>query len=467
MGLMMKSKSDLIRSVAELKDADYSKNPQLGDIYKRLSKGRSQFEVVMDKDIQAVMEISALELALNQHTDSLIDISSSVADETTIIHKAAEESSLVASQVNGQHEDLTRTIVSAAEDTNEVHQKIEAGQNELSEIKNLSNDMIKESKEMQNDMNALLGVISHMNEVIAGINSISSQTNLLALNASIEAARAGEAGKGFAVVAEEIRQLAEETQKLTSNMGDFVEKIKTASQKSAESVTTTIESLGTVTEKIQSVWEINDENQRHVSKVNESISSLAAVSEEISSSMAEMESQTASIKEQCMYLEENTHQVRVVSKRLKETTAPVATIEKVLDEAAKQLGDMTDDAFFRMEYTEFAKYMDKAVNAHNAWLDNLKKMVSEQTILPLQLDSAKCGFGHFYYSMTPKTPEIRQIWTGVAEKHKKFHEYGRSVIQAIMKGDFSAAERSCREAEDYSRVLISDLEEMKKIAMQK
>ena len=145
MGLMMKSKSNLINSVAELKDADYSKNPQLGDIYKRLAKGRQQFEAVMDKDIQAVMEISALELALNQHTDSLIDISSSVADETTIIHKAAEESSLVASQVNEQHEDLTKTIVSAAEDTNEVHQKIEAGQNELSEIKNLSNDMIKES----------------------------------------------------------------------------------------------------------------------------------------------------------------------------------------------------------------------------------------------------------------------------------------------------------------------------------
>ena len=60
-------------------------------------------------------------------------------------------------------------------------------------------------------MNTLLDVVNHMNEVIAGINSISSQTNLLALNASIEAARAGEAGRGFAVVAEEIRKLAEQT----------------------------------------------------------------------------------------------------------------------------------------------------------------------------------------------------------------------------------------------------------------
>ena len=466
MGLM-KSKSSLIDSVAELKEADYSKNPKLGDIYQRLLKGREQFEGVMDKDIQAVMEISALELALDQHTDRLIDISSAVADETTILHKAAEESSMVAAQVNGQHEDLTKTIVSAAEDTNEVHQKIESGQNELSAIKDLSTRMIQESKEMQEDMNTLLEIISHMNEVISGINSISSQTNLLALNASIEAARAGEAGRGFAVVADEIRQLAEETQKLTANMGDFVDKIKTASQKSSESVTSTIDSLGTVTEKIQSVWEINDENQKHVSRVNESISSLAAVSEEICSSMAEMESQTVNIKEQCMYLEENTHQVRVISKRLKETTAPVAKIETVLDEAAKQMGDMTDDAFYRMEYTEFIKYMDKAINAHNAWLDNLRKMVEERTILPLQLDAAKCGFGHFYYSMTPKTPEIRKVWEGVAEKHKKFHEFGKSVIQAIMKEDFTTAERKCLEAEEYSKVLIHDLQEMKDIAAQK
>lgn len=463
----MKGKSDLIHSVAELQDADYSKNPKLGDIYKRLLKGREQFEVVMDKDIQAVMNISSLDLALNSHTDHLIEISGSVAEETTIIHKAAEESLQVASQVNGQQEDLTRTIVSAAEDTNEVQQKIETGQKELSDVKELSVHMIQESREMQNDMNALLGIISHMNEVIAGINSISSQTNLLALNASIEAARAGEAGKGFAVVADEIRQLAEQTQKLTADMGLFVDEIETASQKSSDSVTSTIESLETVTEKIQSAWEINNENHRHVARVNESISSLAAVSEEISSSMAEMESKTADIKEQCMYLEENTHQVRAVSASLKETTAPVSNIEKVLDEAAKQMGDMTDDAFFRMEYSKFVEYMDRAIQAHHAWLGNLQKMVKEHTILPLQLDAAKCGFGHFYYSMTPKTPEIREIWVGVAEKHKKFHEFGKAVMQAIMKEDFITAEKKYREAEDYSKVLLNDLEAMKKIATEK
>lgn len=459
-----KKHSELVKAVAEMREADYSKEPELGAIHQRHLKGRKQFEEAMSDDIGAVMQISSLDLALHHHTDHMMEISHNVADATGVIFGAAAETSQVAGQVNEQHEELTNTIIKASEETEEVYKMIESGQSELTNIKGLSEQTIEASKEMQKDMDELLEVINHMNEVIAGINSISSQTNLLALNASIEAARAGEAGRGFAVVADEIRGLAEETQKLTGNMGLFVEAIRSASEKSAASATGTIEALGDMTDKIKNVWELNDENQKHVSKINEEIAALAAVSEEISSSMAELETQATSIEEQCDELKQNTNYMRDVCKDLQGVTKPISQIETTLDAAARKMGKMTDDPFFRMEKIEFAKYVTTAINAHKTWLANLKRMVDEHTALPLQLDASKCGFGHFYYAMTPKTPEIRPIWDALEAKHKKFHGYGSDVTKALFAQDYSKAEQLYKEAENYSKELIADLEQMKKIA---
>ena len=462
--MLSKKKANLITAVSQLQEADYGKEPQLEEVYQRLVKGRDQFGAVIDRNIHAVMEISSLDLALKYHSDHMIDVSNDVAEEAHVISDAAVECSSVAEMVNSQHEELTHTIIEASNETDEVYKKIETGQQELTGIKDLSEQTIEVSKDLQKDMDELLNVVNHMNEVIAGINSISSQTNLLALNASIEAARAGEAGKGFAVVAEEIRKLAEETQKLTANMGEFVEGIKTASTKSAESATDTINALNTMTEKIGNVWAINDENQKHVSKVNESISSLAAVSEEISSSMAELESQTDNIEEQCIRLKDNTSQMREISKNLQQVTKPITSIEETLDDAAKKMGTMTDDPFYRMQRDEFAKHITNAIAAHENWLSNLQKMVESQSIIPLQLNAAKCGFGHFYYSMTPKHPGIREIWVGLEEKHKRFHKYGSDAVDAIMAGNYSKANQLYEEADRYSVELLDDLKKMKAMA---
>lgn len=183
--------------------------------------------------------------------------------------------------------------------------------------------------------------------------------------------------------------------------------------------------------------------------------------------MVELESQTLSIKEQCTQLNASTKHLRNVSIKMQEATKPVVAIEKQLDEAGKQLGDMTDDPFFRMEYSEFAKYIDKAINAHKSWLENLKKMVDTRTIEPVQFDAHKCGFGHFYYSMTPKTPEIRDIWVKVEEKHRKFHECGKYVKDALIREDYSAAQKYYQEADDISRELLAQFKQMEDIALRK
>ena len=448
------NKAKLMKSVSELQEADYSAVPELRDIYLRLSNGRKQFAEILEKNIKAVMQISSLDLTMQYQTERIMEISQNVEAASQAIFGTSSGDSLSLGRSNNQHEALTNTILQVSTETGEVYQKIEASQNELTTIKELSRQTIETSLEMQRDMDALLQVIDSMNQVIAGIDSISLQTNLLALNASIEAARAGTAGKGFAVVANEIRALAEQTQQLTGNMGSFVESIKEASQKTVDSANNTISALDSMTDKIDHVWELNDENQHHVSQVNESMSSIAAVSQEISSSMAEMENQ----------LRDSTEFMSNVSEDLIKAVKPVVDIEKTLDDTVKQMGSMTEDAFFHLENKEFSQYVSTAVTAHRSWLTNLQEMVRKQTILPLQLNSSKCGFGHFYYALTPQIPEILPIWNALGEKHRKFHQYGADVIQAIKNEQYGLAEQLCNEAQQYSTGLISDMEKMIELA---
>ena len=243
----------LVKSVANLQKDDYSASPDLQDIYQRLENGRRQFAEIMEKNINAVMQISSLDLMMHHEVEEILKISNNVAAATEVIFGTSTGTAAAGGNGASSHEALTNTIIQVSEDTEEVYQKIEEGQKELTAIRDLSEQTMRVSQEMQKDMEELFEVINRMNEVIAGIDAISLQTKLLALNASIEAAHAGSMGKGFAVVADEIRGLAEETQKLTSSMGEFVENIKGASQKSSSSTKNTMGALGSMAERIENV----------------------------------------------------------------------------------------------------------------------------------------------------------------------------------------------------------------------
>ncbi|MCH5251068.1 MAG: chemotaxis protein, partial [Lachnospiraceae bacterium] len=65
-------------------------------------------------------------------------------------------------------------------------------------------------------------------------------------------------------------------------------------------------------------------------------------------------------------------------------------------------------------------------------------------------------FGHFYYAMKPRNRAVAEIWSGLGEKHHRFHGYGRSVIDAINMGNYDNAEREVNEARRLSNELIGD-----------
>lgn len=255
-----------------------------------------------DEISQISRAIHVMVVAFKLAVHKAMDVARSTTDESIKLNKVVHEltqngvesgkrivaTNALFGEIGDRLDRVEEDAVTVTEDLDHTYSTLDDFIRELNHVIDAIEEGSQNQRELVSKVASLTEQAKNIKEVLSIISDIADQTNLLALNAAIEAARAGEHGRGFAVVADEVRKLAERTQKSLSEISANINLITQNVVEISEETHTTAKNMQEIADSAQLVIRSSHETQSNLSITKEKSSDVMHQSTYIATKTKEM-----------------------------------------------------------------------------------------------------------------------------------------------------------------------------------